>query len=359
MVSKSKAQERLQSLIDRGKEEGQELIRRLMKEAPVDYKVPHHKLNFSCTSATDRSVLVDIGIGEALGIHPHSLSQTCQKAGLPKRYADTLLADGQADLLAYNLHERFYRMRPNKRGEVPTYLVRRVGNEVRGFLSDRYKRWDSSLIINSFAVAAKRLKAVPVQAVATDTKFFIKVVIDKIFEVGKDLFLFGVCLRHSDFGDGALSLMSYLTRLVCNNGMLGDDKFRKIHLGARIDDDVDLSERTYHLDTQTMVSAVSDITGGMLKEDTVKAKLRCIEEAQNKVIDATEKLQVLRKNSKITKPEEERIAELYRSADVELMPPGNSMWRLSNAISLFSQSTDKDRSLELEGLAGSLMGMAA
>jgi len=359
MINRKKAQERLQDLVNQGKSQGVKLLQHLRDNIPKDYKVPHNKLDFRCTGIKWDSVKLEVGGGGGLSLHRNALSQICQKAGVPKKYADTLLADGQADLLAHNLYNRFHRMVPGKRGEIPTFLVREVNGEVRGFLSDRYKRWDSCGIIEAFTGVAGAVRAVPVQASALDTKFFLKVVMDKIFDVGKDLFLFGVCLRHSDFGDGALSLMSYITRLVCNNGMLGDDKFRKIHLGARIDDNVDLSERTYQLDSQTMISAVKDITSAMLNEDMVAVKLQRIKEAQERVIDATEKLQVLRKSSKITKPEEEKISELYRSAEVELLPPGNSVWRLSNAVSLFAQDVEPARGLELESLAGSLIGMAA
>lgn len=356
MIDRKKAQERLRALVSQGKSQGVKLLQYLRDNVPEDYRVPHNKLGFECL---DGDVVLRVGNGGGLGIHNNALSQICQKAAIPRRYADILRRDAQEDLLALNLQQRFHRMEPSKRGEIPTYLVRSVHGQVRGFLSDRYKRWDSCGIIEAFSGVAGARRAVPVQAIATDTKFFLKVVVDKIFDVGKDLFVFGVCLRHSDFGDGALSLMSYITRLVCNNGMLGDDRFRKIHLGARIDDNVDLSERTYQLDSQTMISAVKDITGAMLKEDMVTVKLQRIKEAQERVIDATEKLQVLRKSSKITKPEEERIAELYRSAEVEMLPPGNSVWRLSNAISLFAQDAEPSRGLELESLAGSVIGLAA
>lgn len=356
MINRKKAQERLQDLVDQGKSQGVKLLQYLRDNIPKDYKVPHSKLGFECR---DGDVGIRVGDGGTLGIHNNALNQICQKAGLPRKYADTLRKEAQEDLLALNFRQRFHRMEPNKKGEIPTFLVREVNGEVRGFLSDRYKRWDSCGIIEAFAGVAGAMRALPVQATALDTKFFLKVVMDKIFDVGKDLFLFGVCLRHSDFGDGALSLMSYITRLVCNNGMLGDDRFRKIHLGARIDDNVDLSERTYQLDSQTMISVVKDITSAMLNEDLVTVKLRRIKEAQERVIDATEKLQVLRKSSKITRPEEGRISELYRSADVELLPPGNSVWRLSNAVSLFAQDVEPSRGLELESLAGSMIGMAA
>lgn len=356
MVTRSRAKERLSELLERGRSQGQALIDHLSSNTPEDHKVPHHFLHFF--PYQDYVTLSFYGESAEKRIHPHALGQMCQKSGIPKRYADLMLKEGQADLLATNLNYRFGGMQPTRNG-VPNFLLRSVGDEVRGFLSDRYRRWGSMDIIEAFAAVAQKCKALPIAAVATDTRMYIKVVLDKLFDAGKDVFLYGMCLQHSDFGDGALSMKSCLTRLVCDNGMLGEDGMRRIHLGARIGDDVELSERTYQLDTKTMASAVADVTGAMLQEDRVKRNLAKVEALSGKVIDAEEKLEVLRKNSRIDKGEKERIAELYRSAEVVKLPPGNTEWRLVNAISLFAQANEPVRAMELEGIAGAIVGIAA
>lgn len=356
MVTRSRAKERLSELLERGRAQGQALMDRLVSEVPEDHKVPHHLIQYF--PHENNVTLSFYGDERERPIHPHALGQMCQKSGVPKRYADLLLKEGQADLLAKNLNIRFGRMQPTRNG-VPNFLMRSVGGEVRGFLSDRYRRWGSMDIIEAFAAVAQKCKAMPIAAVVTDTRMYVKVVLDKLFDAGKDFFLYGMCLQHSDFGDGALSMKSCLTRLVCDNGMLGEDGMRRIHLGARIGDDLELSERTYQLDTKTMASAVADVTGAMLQEDRVKRNLARVEALSGKVIDAEEKLEVLRKNSRIDKGEKEQIAELYRSAEVVKLPPGNTEWRLVNAISLFAQSNEPVRAMELEGIAGAMVGLAA
>jgi len=46
-----------------------------------------------------------------------------------------------------------------------------------------------------------------------------------------------------------------------------------------------------------------------------------------------------------------------RVPDVELLPAGNTSWRLSNAVSwLAGQVEDGERRLELEKVAGQLVG---
>lgn len=357
MVTRSRAKERLSELLERGRSQGQSLMDYLSRNAPEDHKVPHHFLHFRPYSRSLRVTFYGHE-NEEWNIHPHALGQMCQKSGVPKRYADLLLKEGQADLLATNFNRRFGNLQPTKSG-VPNFLLRSVGGEVRGFLSDRYRRWGSGEIVEAFAAVANKCKALPITAIATDTRMYIKVVLDKLFEAGKDMFLYGVCLQHSDFGDGALSMKSCLTRLACDNGMLGEDGMRRIHLGARIGDDFEMSERTYQLDTATMASAVSDVTDAMLREDRVRCNLAKVISLSEKVVDAEEKLEVLRKSARIDKSEKEQIADLYRSAEVVKLPPGNTEWRLVNAISLFAQQAEPVRSIELEGLAGAMVGLAA
>jgi hypothetical protein len=357
MVTQSRARERLSALISRGKEQGQALLEHLRTNPVEDYKVPHMRIHH--TTYAERLHLSFDGGQTEREVHPHALNQMYQKTGIPKKYADILLREGQADLLAYNLNRRFRSMQPNKRGEVPNFLLRTVGGQVRGFLSDRYRRWGSREIVEAFAGVAERCKALPISALVTDTRLYIKVVLDKVFEAGKDLFVYGVCLQHSDFGDGALSMKACLTRLVCDNGMLGEDGLRRIHLGARIGDDLQLSERTYQLDTDTMASAVSDVARHLLQEKLASSKLFAVERASERVIDAEERLEVLRRNAYISKGEKEGISDLYRSAEVVKLPPGNTEWRLANAVSLFAHDVEPIRSMELEGLAGAIVGLVS
>ena len=47
---------------------------------------------------------------------------------------------------------------------------------------------------------------------------------------------------------------------------------RQVHLGARLPDSLALPQKTYELDTQTTVSAVSDLTKGLYNKDTLMQK---------------------------------------------------------------------------------------
>ena len=69
------------------------------------------------------------------------------------------------ELLAHNLKTIF----ANRFGK-SRYLLRSVHGEVRGFLSDRYRRLDSRPIIEAFATAVRQKGALPYDGYVTDTK---------------------------------------------------------------------------------------------------------------------------------------------------------------------------------------------
>jgi hypothetical protein len=80
-----------------------------------------------------------------------------------------------------------------------------------------------------------------------------------------------------------------------------------------------------------------------------------VEEAANTEIKEPGKyLEKLK--STLTKGERELITARYNTPDVQLLPPGNTTWRMSNAISLFAQEVlDVERKMELMKIAGSII----
>src|SRR5262249_55027027 len=56
----------------------------------------------------------------------------------------------------------------------------------------------------------------------------------------------------------------------------------------------------------------------------------------------------------LTKGEVDQVVQTFNSPDVENLPPGNTTWRLSNALSwVAGKLTDAERKLDLMKLAGS------
>jgi hypothetical protein len=76
-----------------------------------------------------------------------------------------------AELLADNLNHIFKREEPRR------LLLRSVQDEVRGVLSDMYRRLDSRPILDAFAGACREIGVVPVEGVGGDLRFCLRAVL--------------------------------------------------------------------------------------------------------------------------------------------------------------------------------------
>ena len=98
------------------------------------------------------------------------------------------------------------------------YLLRSVSGEVRGFLSDRYRRLNSRPIIEAFATAVQQKGALPYNSYVTDTKVALQAIMPEVYEpIPGEMVAYGLSLENSDFGNEALSIRVYLLRIWCSN----------------------------------------------------------------------------------------------------------------------------------------------
>jgi len=349
------AREKFNQIIETGRSQGESLIRYLMENQPKDSMYTNDALNFT---VDDGKLAVMNPVYGTMPFHPNAVSQACAKAGLPKVYMNTLLKDSQEDLLALNFNRRFSDQPRLKDGSRKRYRLRSVGNEVRGMVSDRYPLWDSNLLLSEFLAGAQKCGGVVVAAQAMDTKFSVKVVIPAMFEpIQHEVMLFGASLRNSDYGDGKYDISGAVVRLRCTNLMTTESIFSKIHLARRLDESIVFSKETYEADTRALALATRDVVRNYLSPERVGGYVQAIQEAGAREIDADAVLEGLRARSRLLKEEVNEVKSVFRSADVENLPPGNTAWRLSNALSFFAKSAEPSRSLELETLAGSVAGL--
>jgi hypothetical protein len=349
------ARDKFEQLFTKGRAQAAQAIGQLMADVPQDRIVPGPQLAFAVDD--NHQLRMRAGTEGVQALHRHALLQMLDKGevSVPGRFADALMAttwgpESLANMLTHN-----YQAETKKK-----FLVRSVKGEVRGFLSDRFRRLDSAPIIESFVGALNAYGAVPVEARLLATKFYIKALIPRAYEpVANEIVALGMSLENSDFGDGPLTLRAFFMRLACLNGMMAEDALRRIHLGGRLDENLALSQRTYDLDTETMTSAVTDISKLILAPEAIDERMRLIAAKAVETIDADGSIIALQKASKLTKDEAEQVRGIFTSADIVNLPAGQSTWRLSNALSLLAhQLDDPHRSLDMETLAGEVMSAA-
>lgn len=345
----AKFRSRLESQIERGRSRIMAVVEKVQTEVPKDRIITSASMRFmrSGDPQNDRLLLGWNGGDEKpLTIHDHALQQIAERARLPWSFVGELREKGGwgLDLLNHNLREIVSRQ--DRR-----LLVREVNGEARGVLTAKFRRLDNRPIVDAFMGACQRLGLVPIEGHALDTKVAITAVLPMVFEpIPNEVMAVGYTLSNSDFGDGALSLRGFLRRLWCTNDATMDEALRQVHLGRELDENFEFSERTYRLDTERSVSMVQDVAGREIAPDRVNQLLDVIRKANEEEVTPGRIKEFLKRH--VTKGEAERITEAYNGADVVNLPPGNTSWRFSNAISwIAGQTTDEYKKLDLMKIA--------
>lgn len=162
----------------------------------------------------------------------------------------------------------------------------------RAFLSDSYK------VIDNYDVLFAALEAIQTfckkegvkvdfeDCALTDRRMYVRMTCPDIQAQAKDLLkayknpktgegnpyvITGLQLTNSEVGQGAFQLMPRAVILACKNGMTRkDDAFRKVHLGAKLDDEtnkIKWSESTLKKNLNLIVSQVKDAVQEFLSKE--------------------------------------------------------------------------------------------
>ncbi len=289
-------------------------------------------------------------------MHDHALMQIASKAEVPAVFTRKMMTGDQwrQELLAHNFNEIYSRGNGNK------YLLRSVGGELRGFLSDRFKRMDARPLLDAFCVNASQLGAIPVEGFALETKMRMRCLLPVVFEpIAGEVFAFGVEFGTSDFGDGGLYLSVFLLRLTCLNGATMADVMRKIHLGSRLTEDITFSQQTYELDTRANAAALGDAVKFALNPARLETYMEVLKKANDQPVSikaANDRFKKL-----LNKDEAEAAFNAFKSPDVVNLPAGQSVYRMSNAISWIAnyEEISRARQLDLQKIAGDVLPAAA
>lgn len=353
-------QAQLEQTIHTSQSSALSVIEKIQRETPTDRIAHTTSIEFAAAGDGTQALLMGLRNRNATGffqepLHKNALDQVAERAGIPSTYVNRLLEKPYGRQLLVENFSTIFQKEPNKK-----FLVRSVNNQVRGVLSNSFRRMDSAPIIEAFAKACATIGAVPVEGLGGDLRWAIKAILPMVFQPAskkgsEELIAFGVQLANSDFGKGTLSLNAFMTRVICTNYATLEQVLREVHLGKRLDDNLEFSADTYAADTKTQVLAVRDMVTQVLAPAKVNALVGRIGEALDARIDPKQAWAELPKLG-LLKGEIDKVKELFNDAGVEQLPVGQSQARLSNAVSWFAKSAaTPERRLELEQIAGGLL----
>nr|UVY38957.1 MAG: protein of unknown function DUF932 [Bacteriophage sp.] len=355
---------KVQRMID-GKAVGvRATMERLVNEGKIaqDYIAPigvNLKINDHSpviTFSANGSLRMDMPDGQ-FTLHDNAIGQLADRMGIPQRYLRGL-ASGEpwAKQLAATLLNEHSGWTQRSR-----VLVRTVGKQVRGVLSDSYRRLNSVEILTAFVQEAADQGAVISDAYMNDTKIWAETILPTPLTVptakNGDVVIFaGARFSTSDYGDGAVDMRAFLLNGACLNGMVRESVMKQVHLGSKLPDNLQLSQQTYELDTKTTVSAVRDLTKGLFSKDNLMKKAIEIQGASEMEVDFEHELKRLTRDGGLLKQEGKEVEKiLMRNDPDDGVQGGATLWKLTQAITAHARELSPERSRELHELSGQLL----
>lgn len=355
---------KVQRMID-GKAVGvRATMERLVNEGKIaqDYIAPigvNLKINDHSpviTFSANGSLRMDMPDGQ-FTLHDNAIGQLADRMGIPQRYLRGL-ASGEpwAKQLAATLLNEHSGWTQRSR-----VLVRTVGTQVRGVLSDSYRRLNSVEILTAFVQEAAQQGAVISDAYMNDTKIWAETILPTPLTVptakNGDVVIFaGARFSTSDYGDGAVDMRAFLLNGACLNGMVRESVMKQVHLGSKLPDNLQLSQQTYELDTKTTVSAVRDLTKGLFSKDNLMKKAIEIQGASEIDVDFEHELKRLTRDGGLLKQEGKEVEKILMRNDPEDgVQGGATLWKLTQAITAHARELSPERSRELHELSGQLL----
>ena len=355
---------KVQSMID-GKAMGvQATMERLVNEgkiaqdyiAPLGVNLRAKQHDPVITFNGEHGLMMNMPDGQ-FSLHANAVGQLADRMGVPQRYLRTLAGgeEWQVLLAAQILNEH---SGWTQRSRV---LVRTVGKQVRGVLSDSYRRLNSVEILTAFVEEAANQGAVISDAYMNDTKVWAETILPQPIVVptknNGDVVIFaGARFSTSDYGDGAVDMRAFLLNGACLNGMVRESVMRQMHLGAKLPDSLALSQQTYELDTQTTVSAVRDLTRGLFLPENIKEKAYEIQGASEIEVDLEKEVKKLTSNGSLLKAAGQEVEKLLMKNDPnDGVQGGSTLWKLTQAITAHARTLTPERSRELHAISGALL----
>lgn len=290
-------------------------------------------------------------------LHDNAVNQIAEKMNIPAKYLRGLAAgdEWQRQLCAMILNEHSGWTQRTR------VLVRSVGNEVRGVLSDSYRRLNSVDILTAFIQEAGSQGAVMADAFMNDTKVWCETILPTPIEIptkknGIVTIFAGARFSTSDYGDGSVDMRAFLLNGACLNGMVRESVMRQVHIGSRLPDSIALSKKTYELDTKTTVSAIKDLTKGLYSKDTIMQKAIEIQGASEIDVDFDKELKSLVQKGAMLKNESREVEKLLMNGNPDDgVVGGATLWKLTQGITAFAREQTPARSRELHEISGQLM----
>lgn len=302
-----------------------------------------------------------------------------EKLGMPRAFLRRLRDEGRTHLLDQNLNELVHGWKDDgvdaldKGFMLRTFRSDESGVGVaRALLSPSYKPIENLDSLMAVLDGMKRAGLGPQhihKCDLTDRRMYVTVVAEEIQALAPTLLanyrspfsgnrgadnptvFAGLVISNSDTGDGAFTITPRLTVQVCSNGMtITKDAFRKVHLGAKLEDGViKHSDETHAANLKLIASEAKDAVETFLDKAYMERVIRDLEEKAGEpvaAVEAQKKIEAVSVKLAYGKDAAAGILEHFLTAG-DLSKGG-----VFNAVTSYAQTVeDADKAYAMEGSA--------
>lgn len=240
----------------------------------------------------DRTLEVS-GAG-AFELTDHASGQIADRLSIPRKFYNGL--PERAEGLRTDIVNRLLSEQKESR------MIRTLDGNARAYLSDQYRPYDNMMMLSSMLPALQQFPEVTFRSNAlSETRMYVQMLFPatetrigdlldyhhgdhrgsiKAYSkeaealIGEAL-MFGVTLRNSEVGNGALEVSQTVFSLWCSNLAIGESIIKKAHLGRRLQesDFGNFKSDTIAADIEAFRLMFRDVLSTALEETSVKASL--------------------------------------------------------------------------------------
>lgn len=342
-----------------------------------DFMVPVEKIEAKAITTenrttekreTDLVLSFKNGQDHEFRLNSWSRGQLASYTDIPKAYFDRI-AEENPELAAKNINHGLAKNAKAGRaaGKPETRMIRTSFKDVRGFLSDRYRRLDAPDLLETVLPVAQESGLQVVSSELTLNRLYLQMLSPRITsEIKKgDVVQYGLTISTSDVGAGSVRVEPLIYRLVCSNGLIADTAFRKYHIGRSQTDFENiqelLSDRTKEVTDAAFWLQVKDLVIASLKPENFEKqvnRLRVAADMPIRNLDLPEVVELTMKAVGIT-------GEGKKNSILAALASGNqgaglTQWGLVNSFTAAAnadEATYQD-SIDLQRAGGAILELA-
>lgn len=281
----------------------------------------------------------DIGNQETFLANQHFHRQIGTALKIPALYYDRMREEAP-ELLARNVNT-WLGLRNS------AHMVRTLDGTARAFLSNSYRRIDNAMVAEATLPIIAEIDGVRIESCqVTDERMYLKAVNPRLETevVPGDIVQSGILISNSEVGQGSVSVMPLLYRLVCTNGMVVNDMGqRKYHIGRANTENWELfTSATLEADDHAFMLKLADIVRSVVDETRFhKIVDRLRESTGVKITGQVQKVvELTGKEYQMQQKEQEGILDhLIRGGDFSLYGLSNAVTRAAHDVESYDRST--------------------